>query len=187
MAPLDPKPVCAICSVGGQISPESLSDKPLTLWQEYYYCDSHLPEIDKFNCSSAETTIKLSTPEDDITKIAEPETTRMLHIHETDLFTHQNSLLTNYDAAVLTITQRRGQDYSTPIADFSRMSKFAEIIAACPDPEIRHALYMICVKISRLVATPNHLDSIIDIAGYARTIAMVLNEREAQKTKNSDA
>lgn len=34
-------------------------------------------------------------------------------------------------------------------------------------------LLMVCVKLSRLVNTPNHVDSLTDIAGYAETAAMV--------------
>jgi hypothetical protein len=37
---------------------------------------------------------------------------------------------------------------------------------------------MIGVKMARLCTTPDHLDSLIDIAGYARTIAMIHDERD---------
>jgi hypothetical protein len=39
----------------------------------------------------------------------------------------------------------------------------------------RHALEMICVKLVRLCQdpTPANIDNVVDIAGYARTIAMV--------------
>ena len=37
---------------------------------------------------------------------------------------------------------------------------------------------MIAVKMSRLCNSPKHIDSIIDIAGYARTIAMILDKEE---------
>ena len=45
------------------------------------------------------------------------------------------------------------------------------------DPLVRNALRMIGVKMARLVQSPDHLDSVIDIAGYARTIAMI-NDRK---------
>ena len=40
------------------------------------------------------------------------------------------------------------------------------------------ALCMIAVKMSRLVKSPDHRDSVVDIAGYAATYEMVRNERK---------
>jgi len=39
---------------------------------------------------------------------------------------------------------------------------------------------MIAVKLSRLSGNLTHRDSLIDIAGYARTIEMTLHERAAR-------
>lgn len=41
---------------------------------------------------------------------------------------------------------------------------------------------MIQVKIARLLNTPDHLDSVVDIAGYANTYALIL---ERLKNENS--
>jgi len=38
-------------------------------------------------------------------------------------------------------------------------------------------LLMICVKLSRLENSPDHIDSLVDIAGYAETCAMVLEAK----------
>ena len=56
--------------------------------------------------------------------------------------------------------------------------KMAETIKDCPDPLIKHVLYMILVKVSRLAVAPSHVDSLVDIAGYARTGAMVLERQK---------
>jgi hypothetical protein len=73
----------------------------------------------------------------------------------------------------------RGQDYGHPADDFSRVSLAAKALGVNPlSGPLHHALYMVLVKISRLVQTPKHRDSIVDIAGYARTYEMVL-ERES--------
>jgi hypothetical protein len=85
-----------------------------------------------------------------------------------------------FDAAISTVTQERGKDYGAPLQDFERVSEMALHLTSCPDPAIYHSMYMICVKLSRLVHSPHHLDSIIDIAGYARTMAMIIDEREEQ-------
>jgi len=40
---------------------------------------------------------------------------------------------------------------------------------------------MILTKVARLVETPAHMDSVLDIAGYARTITMIL-DKEAESS-----
>lgn len=86
-----------------------------------------------------------------------------------------------FDKATQTITQERGAIYGHPADDFGRLSKMAEGIADCKDETIRHALYMILAKVARLAHTPDHLDSWIDIAGYARTGVMVLDRRAKER------
>ena len=84
----------------------------------------------------------------------------------------------NKDLSV--ITDQRGDHYGSPLTNFKNCAKGEEIIAACPDPVVRHALFMIWVKVCRLVETPDHMDSIVDIAGYAKTICMALDERDGK-------
>lgn len=78
----------------------------------------------------------------------------------------------------------RQQDYAHPLDNFGRISamwtailkdklKDGESIS-----EEEHILCMLAVKIARLIHTPEHKDSIIDIAGYAGTYEMVMEERE---------
>jgi hypothetical protein len=85
--------------------------------------------------------------------------------------------LAEFDEAVASVTQRRGASYGHPADDFARVAKIAEVVRECDDPLIQHVLYMIAVKMCRIVETPDHLDSWIDIAGYARTAAMVMDRR----------
>lgn len=81
--------------------------------------------------------------------------------------------LEQFDQATQTVTKERGAVYGHPADDFARVSHMAEAIKDCPDPRVRHALYMILVKVARLAVAPAHADSAIDVAGYARTIAMI--------------
>lgn len=37
---------------------------------------------------------------------------------------------------------------------------------------------MICVKIARLIQSPDHLDSWVDIAGYARVAVMAMPQED---------
>ena len=72
----------------------------------------------------------------------------------------------------------RGQIYGHPLDNFRNIAEGSKIIAQCPDVEVRVALDMIWVKVCRLLKTPDHIDSIHDIAGYAGTIEMLLSERK---------
>lgn len=78
-----------------------------------------------------------------------------------------------FDAQIQTVTQERGVIYGEPHVNFNRMADIDFIVADCQDRAIRSALRMIGYKLCRLVQSPEHLDSVIDIAGYARIIAML--------------
>lgn len=82
----------------------------------------------------------------------------------------------DFDEAMGSVTQQRGAVYGHPADDFRRASGIEAIVAECPDPRIRHVLFMIGTKMARLIETPDHVDSWIDIAGYARTACMVLDK-----------
>ncbi len=88
----------------------------------------------------------------------------------------------DFDEAIKRVTQDRGKDYGHPLDDFSRISLMKYALRSCLHDEVRHALEMIAVKMSRLCSTPvtaaSHADSVHDIAGYARTICILLDEEE---------
>ena len=98
-----------------------------------------------------------------------------------DLLTFSRSYAEHFDSRLRTLTQERGADYGHPADDFRRAAAMTAVIAECPHPLVRHALYMIAVKVARLIQSPDHLDSIEDIAGYARTITMILDRERAAK------
>lgn len=84
--------------------------------------------------------------------------------------------LNQFNSAINVVTDQRGSVYGHPAVDFTRVARLKEVVAECQDPLARHALEMICVKIARLIHSPDHLDSWVDIAGYARTGVMVTGE-----------
>ena len=79
------------------------------------------------------------------------------------------------------LTAARGEVYGHPLDNFRRMALIESAIRDCSDPEVRQALYMIGAKLTRLVETPDHEDSINDIMGYAETIHMIHAERERRE------
>lgn len=92
----------------------------------------------------------------------------------------------HFDSALRRLTQDRGAIYGHPADDFRRAQALQAVIAECPHPLVRHALNMIAVKIARLIQTPDHQDSIEDIAGYARTIAMILDRERVADPSGID-
>lgn len=78
----------------------------------------------------------------------------------------------------------RQEAYGHPYSDFTRVSRLkAPIQDSWLDPKLKHALEMIQVKIARLLKTPDHMDSIVDIHGYANTYEMIL---EKMKERNEE-
>lgn len=74
--------------------------------------------------------------------------------------------------------------YGHPLDDFSKVSGAAKALGIDPrSGPLHHALYMVLVKLSRLVETPDHLDSIVDGAGYFRTYEKVLDEQRRRAAK----
>jgi len=86
-----------------------------------------------------------------------------------------------FDVACADVTQRREVNYGHPFDNFLRGQAIMDVVAECPHPAVRCALTLIAIKMARLIATPDHLDSAIDIAGYARTIVMALDEEDRRK------
>ena len=74
----------------------------------------------------------------------------------------------------------RGANYGTPLENFSEIATMFAQILKCPVTPGQVAACMIAVKMCRLARTPNHMDSIVDIAGYAACWAEVA---EAPQTK----
>ena len=95
--------------------------------------------------------------------------------------------MTILDEAGSLVDGPREATYGHPADDFSAVAGAAFALGINPaadehsrsEAALQHALYMILVKIQRLVQTPDHRDSIVDIAGYARTYEKVLERNES--------
>jgi hypothetical protein len=75
------------------------------------------------------------------------------------------------------VNRERQQEYGHPLGHFTRSATMKAQVQSCPDLALKHALEMILDKVARLAHNPEHFDSWLDIAGYARTACMVLDAR----------
>jgi hypothetical protein len=87
-------------------------------------------------------------------------------------------LLEQFDAAYSRVTADRRDVYGNPEDTYRRISTMRAIVDECQDSQIREILGMIVTKVARLVQTPDHLDSWVDVAGYSRCGVMLLDERQ---------
>lgn len=90
----------------------------------------------------------------------------------------QQGLLEQFDATYGKVTEDRRDVYGNPQDTYRRISTMRAVVDECPDAEIREILGMIVTKVARLIQTPDHLDSWVDVAGYSRCGVMLLDERE---------
>ena len=88
-------------------------------------------------------------------------------------------------AAIMTNTQElvvgKGKVYGHPLENFHNIAWGWNVLEKCKDDEVRVALGLIWLKMCRLIETPDHKDTIDDIAGYAETIHMIHAERKRKK------
>lgn len=91
----------------------------------------------------------------------------------------RNSLLEQFDAAYAKVTLDRRDIYGVPEDTYRRIATMRSIVDECQDVQVREILAMVITKIARLVQTPDHLDSWVDVAGYARCGVMLLNDRSS--------
>ncbi len=72
------------------------------------------------------------------------------------------------------IVQQRGESYGHPYEDFSRTAKMWSAILGVEITPDQCVKCMIAVKLSRLSETPQHQDSVDDLAGYTWCLDEIL-------------
>jgi hypothetical protein len=77
------------------------------------------------------------------------------------------SLTPAEDAAWRKVYGKRGTDYGPPTRDFARTAKMWSGVLGVDVTPVQVALMMICLKVSRLSESNTHIDSWIDLSGYA--------------------
>lgn len=89
-----------------------------------------------------------------------------------------SSILEQFDAIYATVTADRRDVYGDPCDTYRRVAALRSVVDECSDPQLREIIGMVATKLVRLVQTPDHLDSWVDVAGYARTAAMLMDSRQ---------
>lgn len=83
------------------------------------------------------------------------------------------------------INGQRQQDYGDKLQNFSQIAMGFQMVLATKLQPHQHitaedvALLMMQVKIARLAKSPDHSDSILDVAGYAGCYDLLQKERAA--------
>lgn len=76
----------------------------------------------------------------------------------------------------------RQGDYGHPLDDFTRTAKMWSAILGAEVTAEQVGLCMCAVKISRQVNRPKR-DNLVDLAGYASTVDMVIEEKAKREAK----
>jgi hypothetical protein len=73
------------------------------------------------------------------------------------------------------LVEERGRAYGHPRPNHERIAALWSVILGVPVTAEQAALCMIQVKVSRLMQSPDHADSIDDIAGYAECYRQIVD------------
>ena len=92
---------------------------------------------------------------------------------------NKNELL---DACKVALNSR-GQHYGKVLENPNRIAKIWSLIIGSEITEEQVALMMVGLKVARLIETPDHQDSILDIAGYAAVMSECVEEKKKNQTK----
>ena len=69
----------------------------------------------------------------------------------------------------------RGASYDDPRPNHERIADLWSVILDRPVTPLQVVNCMIAVKLARLVVTPDHRDSLVDIAGYAHCAGVIVD------------
>lgn len=75
------------------------------------------------------------------------------------------------------IVRQRGEEYGNALEGFARTGKFWSALFGIPVTAEQVALAMLLNKVSREM-NQHKDDNLVDIAGYAEVVAMILKERD---------
>lgn len=117
---------------------------------------------------------------DELTEVPQPAKPALFEPHMVDVPPRE----TVCQEADRLVSTDRGGVYGHPADDFGKVTAMAQgLWGRGPETPEEHALYMILVKLSRLASSPDHRDSMVDVAGYIKTYEMI-RDRAKTRTEN---
>lgn len=82
------------------------------------------------------------------------------------------------------VNSQRQSVYGHPLEHFEKSMRIKAALrfGYAGPPALMHAMEMIADKLARLSKSPDHFDSWLDIAGYARTAVLILDKFDGDAT-----
>jgi hypothetical protein len=81
------------------------------------------------------------------------------------------------------VLNSRGQHYGNVYENHKRIAEIWSIILGIKILTEQVPLMMVGLKVARLIETPDHQDSIIDLAGYAATLSECVEEKKKNQNQ----
>ncbi|MCK5603862.1 hypothetical protein KAR91_18390 [Candidatus Pacearchaeota archaeon] len=100
--------------------------------------------------------------------------------------TDQKQITSNFDGSTSILAeahhtvQDRRKVYGSPVDNHTQTAAIWSVLFDRKFTAAEVALAMIAVKMSRLITTPNHRDSVVDIAGYVDCYDCCIAAKEDQ-------
>ena len=129
------------------------------------------------NALSTPNAMQLATPRNTACRYPEEPCICFLHAETTPpVESAPKSSLPQTSPTVLAEAQEavfgaRQTNYGHPRVNFQRIADLWSVIVGTAITPEQTGLMMVCLKIARLMETPDHRDSYVDIAGYAQATA----------------
>lgn len=89
------------------------------------------------------------------------------------------------EEALQLVNGARQKSYGSPLDNWTATARILSSIVGKELSAEQAALLMIGVKLARLATSPNHRDSLVDIAGYIAVIDLIIQERKARTAQGS--
>ena len=73
------------------------------------------------------------------------------------------------------VIRERGRDYDHPLPNHERIAAMWTVILGATVTPLQVVQCMMAVKLARLIATPEHRDSLVDLCGYAACAETIID------------